>query len=115
MEEKKNLSRDEFKQICLKAATYSTGWTKYVHEVRVGLRYWLGDTDSRGPVPAPFIKPPTTEQEKIQAELDTLTNFLKGRCNFEFWPGEILNEAAIEAGKGWSQAADTCDESDEDE
>jgi hypothetical protein len=110
--EKKNLSRDNFKQICSVAVTYSTNWKDYVHEVRVRLRSWLGDRDPRGSVPPPFINPPTTEQEKIQAELDVLTNFFKGRCNFSFLPGEVLTEVALEAGKSWAKQDDSGDEID---
>jgi hypothetical protein len=84
------------------AVKYSTGWTHYVHEVRVGLRSWLGDRDPRGSVPPPFTNPPTSETEKTQAELDVLMNFLHGRCNYDFSPSEALNEAAIEAGESWA-------------
>lgn len=111
--EKKNLSKADFKQICSEALKYSTGWTDYVHEVRVRLRSWLGDRDPRGAVPAPFINPPTTEQEKTQAELDVLMSFLKGRCIYDFFPGETLTQAAVEDGKSWVSVTNPNDESGE--
>lgn len=108
--EKKNLSKADFKQICSEVVKYSTGWTNYVHEVRVELRSWLGDRDPRGAVPAPFINPPTTEQEKTQAELDVLMSFLKGRCIYDFLLGETLNEVAVEDGKSWASVTNENDE-----
>jgi hypothetical protein len=111
--EKKELSRENFKQICSEALKHSTGWIDYVHKVRVKLRSWLGDKDPRGPVPAPYINPPTTEQEKLQAELDILTTFFQGRCNFAFFPGEVLTEVAVEARKNWAKSDYSSNSADE--
>lgn len=114
MFEKKSLSRDDFKRICAEAAKHTTKPTDYVHEVRVGLRYWLGDRDPRGSVPI-MTDLPTTEEAETQEELDVLMNFLKGRCKFDFLPGEVLNEAAIEARRSSTRIGDSSDGPDEHE
>jgi hypothetical protein len=86
---RKRLSRNQFEQICSRAASYSTNCEHYICSVLANLRQWLKAPDGLESLPPD--KAIETNGKNIQMCVIEIYHLLDQKCVYDFDATEVLN------------------------